>query len=154
MVLAAFGTDVEESTMESQARLEEDGTEIAELERFARKFGLIAEIHEANIEQLRQFLAEGKLAMAYIDRAMFDLPPRLRGQPQVTGCQDLRGRPGPHHRRGSYLSRSSATGSHHPQVHSPVPRSLWASWEPLRRLLQAGTREVIRWPRRILCRNA
>src|SRR5205814_7608131 len=75
MVLAAFGTDVEESTLEGQARLEEDGTEIGELERLARQFGLVAEVQEATVEQLRQFLVEGKLAMAYIDRAVFELTP-------------------------------------------------------------------------------
>jgi ABC-type bacteriocin/lantibiotic exporter with double-glycine peptidase domain len=80
MVLAAFGTDVEESTLESQARLEEDGTVIGELERLARQFGLVAEIQEATVKQLRQFLAEGKLAMAYIDRAVFELTPRQRAK--------------------------------------------------------------------------
>ena len=78
MVSAAFGTEVEESTLESQSSLDEDGTTIAELERLARHFGLIGEIHEASTEQLRQFLADGKLAMAYIDRAVYDLPPRRR----------------------------------------------------------------------------
>jgi hypothetical protein len=80
MVLAAFGTDVEESTLESQARLEEDGTEIGELARLARQFGLVADIQEAAVEQLRQFLAEGKLVMAYIDRAVFTLTPRQRAR--------------------------------------------------------------------------
>jgi hypothetical protein len=78
MVLAAFGTDVKESTLESQARLEEDGTEIGELERLARQFGLVADIQETTVEQLQQVLAEGKLAMAYIDRAVFDLAPMQR----------------------------------------------------------------------------
>jgi ABC-type bacteriocin/lantibiotic exporter with double-glycine peptidase domain len=80
MVLVAFGSDVEESTLESQARLREDGTEIGELERLARQFGLIAEIHEATVEQLRQFLAEGRLVLAYLDRARFDLTPHQRAK--------------------------------------------------------------------------
>jgi ABC-type bacteriocin/lantibiotic exporter with double-glycine peptidase domain len=80
MVLAAFGTDIQENKLESQARLEEDGTEIGELERLARQFGLVAEIQEATVEQLRQFLATGKLAMAYIDRAVFDLTPHQRAK--------------------------------------------------------------------------
>jgi hypothetical protein len=80
MVLAAFGTDVEESALESQARLEEDGTEIGELERLARQFSLVAEVQEATVEQLRQWLAEGKLALAYIDRAVFELTPRQRAK--------------------------------------------------------------------------
>ena len=42
MVLAAFGTDVDETELEIQARLEIDGTGIGELERLARLFGLIA----------------------------------------------------------------------------------------------------------------
>ena len=78
MVLAAFGTDVEESTLESQASLKEDGTEIAELERLARQFGLLAEIQDPTVEEIQQLLAEGRLAMAYIDRAVFDLTPRQR----------------------------------------------------------------------------
>jgi hypothetical protein len=78
MVLAAFGTDSEEGDREKQARLEIDGTGIGELERLARLFGLVAHVQEATVEQLRQLLAEGKLAIAYIDRAVFELPPRQR----------------------------------------------------------------------------
>jgi hypothetical protein len=78
MVLAAFGTDVDESELGIQARLEIDGTGIAELERLARLFGLIAHVQEVTVEQLRPLLAEGKLAIAYIDRAVFDLSPRER----------------------------------------------------------------------------
>ena len=46
MVLAAYGTDVEESTLEAQARMEPDGTDVGELERLARQFGLVAEPQE------------------------------------------------------------------------------------------------------------
>lgn len=80
MVLASYGTDVEEGTLEGQAHMELDGTEIGELERLARQFGLVADIQEATVEQLRQLLAEGKLAMAYLDRAMFELTPAERAQ--------------------------------------------------------------------------
>jgi Peptidase C39 family len=80
MVLAAFGTDVDETELEIQARLEIDGIGIGELERLARLFGLIARAQEANVKQLRELLAEGKLAIAYIDRAVFDLPPRQRAE--------------------------------------------------------------------------
>jgi ABC-type bacteriocin/lantibiotic exporter with double-glycine peptidase domain len=75
MVLAAYGMDVEENTLESQARMMPDGTEIDELERLARQFGIIANIQERTVEQLRQLLAEGNLAIAYIDRAVYDLTP-------------------------------------------------------------------------------
>jgi hypothetical protein len=78
MVLAAFGTDVEESTLEDQAHLEPDGTEIGELARLARQFGLVASVQEVAVEHLGRSLAEGKLAIAYIDRAVFDLTPRQR----------------------------------------------------------------------------
>ncbi len=78
MVLAAFGTHVKESKLEIRAHLEIDGTGIGELERLARLFGLVAHIQEATTEQLRQLLAEGKLAIAYIDRAVFELSPRQR----------------------------------------------------------------------------
>jgi hypothetical protein len=80
MVLAAFGTNVEESTLEGAGRLEPGGTEIGELERLARQFGLVATIQEATVEQLRQVLTEGKLPIAYIDRAVFDLPPTQRAK--------------------------------------------------------------------------
>jgi hypothetical protein len=78
MVLAAFGTEVPESLLEDRAHLEPQGTHISELERLARQFGLIANVEVATIEQLRQVIGEGKLAIAYIDRAIFDLTPRER----------------------------------------------------------------------------
>jgi Peptidase C39 family len=78
MVLAAYGRDVEESTLEGQARLEPDGTDIGELERLGRQFGLITDIREMTVEQLRQLFAEGKLAITYIDRAVFVLTPAQR----------------------------------------------------------------------------
>ena len=78
MVLAAFGTEVDEGTIEAAARLEEKGTDIVELERLARHFNLVAEIQEATVEDLQQILAEGKLAIVYIDRAVFDLSPAER----------------------------------------------------------------------------
>ncbi len=80
MVLAAFGTEVMESTLEAAARLDPHGTEIGELERLSREFGLVADIREVAIEELRQLLAEEKLAMAYIDRAAFDLSPAQRAR--------------------------------------------------------------------------
>jgi hypothetical protein len=78
MVLAAHGRQVDEGTIEAQAQMEPHGTAIAELERLARQFGLVAEIRERPIEQLRQLLAEGQLAIAYIDRAVFGLTPAQR----------------------------------------------------------------------------
>jgi hypothetical protein len=78
MVLAAYGTYVEEDVLEAEARLDPTGTEIGELERLAREFGLVAEIEEVTVDQFPQLLAEGKLAIAYIDRAVFDLTPRQR----------------------------------------------------------------------------
>jgi hypothetical protein len=78
MVLAAFGTAVEESTLEDQANMEPQGTGIGELARLARLFGLVAEVHEVTVERLRKVLAERKFVIAYIDRAVFDLTPRQR----------------------------------------------------------------------------
>jgi len=83
MVLAFYGTDVEEGTLEGQAHMETDGTEIGELERLARQFGLVADIQEATVEQLRPLLAERKLPIVYIDRALFDLSPRQRAQHSI-----------------------------------------------------------------------
>src|SRR5262245_45245163 len=46
MVLAAYRTQIEESALEAEARMEVEGTPIDELERLARLFGLTAEIQE------------------------------------------------------------------------------------------------------------
>ena len=78
MVLEAFGSSVEESTIEADARMEEEGTEIGELERLARLFGLVADIQEVAIEHFPELLEQGKWAMSYIDRAVFDLNPDER----------------------------------------------------------------------------
>jgi hypothetical protein len=83
MVLASYGTDVEEGTLEGQTHMELDGTEIGEVERLGRQFGLVADIQEATVEQLRHLLAEGKLPIVYIDRAVFDLSPRQRAQHSI-----------------------------------------------------------------------
>ena len=80
MVLAAFGTNVDEATLESQARMVPGGTEVGELDRLARQFGLVADIRERTIDELGQLLAEGKLPIAYVDRALFDLSPAARAQ--------------------------------------------------------------------------
>jgi ABC-type bacteriocin/lantibiotic exporter with double-glycine peptidase domain len=71
MVLAAFGTEVAEGTLEEEARMEEGGTPIEELERLANQFHLIAEIQETTTEELKAILAAGNLPIAYIDRAAF-----------------------------------------------------------------------------------
>jgi hypothetical protein len=78
MVLTAFGSDIEESTLEGQTNMEPQSTEIGELARLARQFGLVASVQEVPVDRLRQVLAEGKLAIAYIDRAVFDLTPGQR----------------------------------------------------------------------------
>ncbi len=80
MVLAAYGTDVEEDVLEGKARMEPDGTDIGELERLARRFGLVADVQETTINQIRRLLADGKLGIAYIDRAVFDLTPAGRAR--------------------------------------------------------------------------
>jgi hypothetical protein len=80
MVLAAFGSSITESTLEAQGRIEEEGTPIEELERLARQHGLGAEIQEATVEELRWILGEGRLPIAYLDRAVFELNPRRRAR--------------------------------------------------------------------------
>ena len=52
--------------------LEAKGTRIDELERLARQFQLAAEIQETTVEELQWILEEGKLPIAYIDRAVFE----------------------------------------------------------------------------------
>ena len=74
MVLAARGAHVEESDIEAEARLEEGGTPIEELERVARRFGLSAHVEEATINRPRAVLAEGNLAIVYLNRTVFELP--------------------------------------------------------------------------------
>ena len=83
MVLAAFETTVEEHVLESRAHLEEEGTLIDELERLAREFHLRAEIQDTTVEELQRILSEGKFPIAFIDRAVFDLRPRLRAQHSI-----------------------------------------------------------------------
>jgi ABC-type bacteriocin/lantibiotic exporter with double-glycine peptidase domain len=78
MVLAAYGAHVPESELKAQAKMVPTGTPIEELERLARRYGLVAEIQHATVEHLRQFLAAGKLPVAFIDRAIFKLSPAER----------------------------------------------------------------------------
>jgi ABC-type bacteriocin/lantibiotic exporter with double-glycine peptidase domain len=73
MVLAAFGTQVRESELEARVRMEARGTPIEELEQLARHFGLAAVIQDTTVEGLQRILALGKLPIAYIDRAVFNL---------------------------------------------------------------------------------
>jgi ABC-type bacteriocin/lantibiotic exporter with double-glycine peptidase domain len=80
MVLAAFGSHVAERDLEVEAIMEEDGTRIDELQRLATQHSLAAEIREVPIADLRSALAEGKLPIAYIDRAVFQLTPQQRLQ--------------------------------------------------------------------------
>jgi hypothetical protein len=83
MVLAAFGTTVEERVLESRARMEAEGILIDELERLAQQHGLVAEIQDTTVEELRQILAGGKLPIAFIDRAVFELLPRQRAHHSI-----------------------------------------------------------------------
>jgi hypothetical protein len=78
MVLAFYGIQVLEGELEAQAHIERKGTDIKELERLAQQFQLAAPIQETTVEELRQILAEGKLPIVYIDRAVFELRPRQR----------------------------------------------------------------------------
>ncbi len=78
MVLAAFGTKVAEAAIEAQAQVQVQGTVIDELQRLARHFHLVAEIQDTTVEKLRAILAAGKLPIAFIDRAVFDLTPQQR----------------------------------------------------------------------------
>ena len=58
--------------------MEEKGTLIDELERLARYFHLVAQIQEIPLQEMPGLLASGKFAIAYIDRAIFDLTPEQR----------------------------------------------------------------------------
>lgn len=78
MVLAAYGMDVDESVLRMSAHVEQEGTRIDEVERLTRQFGLCAEIQEPTVEQLGDLVADGKLPITYIDRAVFKLKPSAR----------------------------------------------------------------------------
>ena len=83
MVLAAFGTQVEESVLESHARMEDNGVMIEEVQRLARQWRLMAEIQETSIADLRRLLREGKLPITFIDRKVFDLSPSQRARHSI-----------------------------------------------------------------------
>src|SRR5262249_44588410 len=68
------GNPIAESILEAEARMEEDGTPIGELERLARLFGLRAHVQQATVEQLRAVLAKGGYPIVYLNRTVFDLP--------------------------------------------------------------------------------
>ncbi len=59
MVLAPFGSEVEERAIEAVATLEKRGTLIDEVERLARHFNLVAEIQETTVDDLRRILDDG-----------------------------------------------------------------------------------------------
>ena len=73
MVLAGRGTVVTEAELEQRVRREEGGTDIEELERLARSFGLVATCQEAIAQQIRDILNADSDVIAYINRAVFDL---------------------------------------------------------------------------------
>ena len=73
MVLAGRGTVVTEAELEQRVQREEGGTEIDELERLARSFGLVATCQETTAGQIRSLLIADSDVIAYINRAVFDL---------------------------------------------------------------------------------
>lgn len=78
MVLASYGVFEPEADLEVRAKLEETGTLIDELVRLARQYNLAAEIQYTTPDDLREILARRDWAIAYIDRAIFDLRPEQR----------------------------------------------------------------------------
>lgn len=78
MALAAHGTDLEESELENLAKMELGGMEVGQLAQLARRIGLRAEVREATIDQFGSLLDDGKILIAYIDRALFELRPAAR----------------------------------------------------------------------------
>jgi hypothetical protein len=74
-----------EAAIEAHAHLQERGTAIDERQRLARQFRLEAEIQDTTVEELREILAQGKLAIAFIGIAsillrhnQFNIRPRRR----------------------------------------------------------------------------
>ncbi|MFL5340512.1 MAG: hypothetical protein ACJ8F7_10210 [Gemmataceae bacterium] len=73
MVLAAFGTSVDEATLVRQATMQPGGTDIGEVERLARVYGLDATIEEATVDRVQSLLAADRLAIVYLNRRIFAL---------------------------------------------------------------------------------
>jgi hypothetical protein len=87
MVLAAFGTHVSESELKAQARMVPRGTPIEELERLARRYGLVADIQQTTVEQLRLVLATGKLPVAVAVHSLgLSFPNEVAMLPPWQGC--------------------------------------------------------------------
>jgi len=80
MVLAAFGTRVEESVLESRAPMEEEGIFLDELASLARQFNLVADVRDTTVEQLRDILNNDRFPITFVDRAVFDLAPAQRAR--------------------------------------------------------------------------
>ena len=91
MVLAAYGTHVEESVLERHAHMEINGVLIEEVERLARQWHLVAEIQETTVADLRRLLAEDKLVIAFLDRKVFDLTPAQRARHSIHDDCAVRG---------------------------------------------------------------
>jgi ABC-type bacteriocin/lantibiotic exporter with double-glycine peptidase domain len=73
IVLAAFGVVVDEATLVRQAVMEPGGTAITEVARLAMSYGLEASVQVVEMEQLRSLMADGYLAIVYLNRRIFDL---------------------------------------------------------------------------------
>jgi ABC-type bacteriocin/lantibiotic exporter with double-glycine peptidase domain len=78
MVLAAYGTHLDESAIEAETTIEDEGAPIEEIERLARRYGLVAEIQETTLTDLGRILRQGGLPIAFIDRGVFDMAPHER----------------------------------------------------------------------------
>jgi hypothetical protein len=73
MVLAGRGIPATEAELEQRVRKDVGGTDIEELERLARSFGMVAAAQEATTQQIRDLLNTGSDVIAYVNRSVFDL---------------------------------------------------------------------------------
>lgn len=87
MALAGFGKFIDEGTLESEAQMEEKGTPIDEVERLAKLHNLVAEIRDTTVDELRRILVKDKLAIAFIDRAIFELTPQQRATHSIRNAK-------------------------------------------------------------------
>jgi hypothetical protein len=83
MVLAVRALSVTESELRHRVHAEEGGTDIEELERLARTFGLSAVAEEASPRRIRELLGVGSHVIAYVNRSVFDLPSLKRLGPAL-----------------------------------------------------------------------
>lgn len=74
MVLAAFNVKVTEATLRAEVGKLLGGLDIELLDELIRHYGIGARIEVATASEIRAHLAQGRFAIAYLNRRIFLLP--------------------------------------------------------------------------------